>query len=680
MGILKEEIWLDFEVLKKQLPKLPLYSLTEKCESLGLIEVKRVYDQKLKKKFANFITINDVKEPIPKLTNKQEDAWQAIKSKNSSFPLALIADQFSYAIIKALRNKNLISITAKEVTSEEKTDLSQQVIPKKIILTAEQENAIKTISENIGNRVFQTYLLYGVTGSGKTEVYLDLIKKVLSQEQTALVLVPEIALTPQMEERFFGVFGEKIAILHSHRNDRERWDEWRRIKEGRCRIVLGARSAIFAPLQNIGIIIVDEEHESSYKQENSPRYNARDLAVLRGKMVDATVVLGSATPSMESWQNVQTSKYQKITLSSRPHNYNMPVVNIVDLKDEDHNTLISDQLKEKILNRLEKKEQIILLQNRRGFASFVICTACGHIHKCPKCDISLIYHSSDHRLVCHYCGHSETMIRKCPDCGSYILEYGTAGTQQLEKQLKILFPKASMLRMDADTVTRKDSYASMFRRMREGSVDILFGTQMIAKGLDFAKVTLVGVISADNSLNIPDYRSSERTFQLLTQVAGRSGRGDYAGEVVIQTYNPDHYAVSSALEQDFSKFARTEMELREVLFYPPYAKIVRVLFSHKNEEFLAAEMIKIKPLTGKILQFYCNPAQANKSDGKSQSVRILGPVPAPVHRINDRFRYHLIVKTTSVTELQHIVSYLISNMKISKSIKIDTDIDPASLL
>ncbi len=683
---LSQAEWLNISRLRESLQNLPLYKHLERLEELGLIEVKRIYDNKIKKKYANFIFINYPVADTSELTAKQRQAWEMIEQINRDerigdndsevvIPLARLAEHFSYSIIKALRNKELIRIEPREVKeSLERSVKARQM--SNLSLTEEQRLAFTTIKTELEQRIFRTFLLYGVTGSGKTEVYIRLIKECLSQTRNALILVPEIALTPQMEERFYNAFGENIAILHSHRNERERWEEWKRIKRGECRIVLGARSAVFAPLENIGIIIVDEEHEGSYKQDKNPRYNARDLAVFRGKQNNATVVLGSATPSLESWYNVERNKYELLKLTHRPLQIPMPRVIILDMKEEEEGTLLSELLKEKILDRLERKEQVILFQNRRGYASYVICLACGNIHRCPHCDVSLIYHSEDNLLMCHYCGHRERMYRKCPECGSYVLEFGKAGTQQLEQQLQILFPSARLLRMDADTTSGKDSYNRMFRRMREGSVDILFGTQMIAKGLDFANVTLVGVISADNSLNIPDFRSTERTFQLLTQVAGRSGRGSRVGEVIIQTYNPEHYAIVYAQQQDFDSFVREELETRKALRYPPYVRNARIVFSHNNEAYLKTEVKSVRPLINTLKKHYDN--KANLPD--CNIFDILGPVATPIHRINNRFRYHIIIKSDSVKHLLSGVQFLINNLKLSKSIKLEIDIDPTSLM
>ncbi len=726
LALLEGNQWRNVNVLRDRLKKIPLYKHLENLEEAGIIEVKRTFDSKIKKKFANFIIITDYREKFPELTAKQQEAWNRIKKlagykdgvadsepgidqlpscksspslntasknetanpvmteseKDSPVPLARLANDFSYSVIKALRNKGLITVEPREI--EEKPHNTGKVrVTTNFTLTEEQKNAFQIINEQVKEQTFNTFLIYGVTGSGKTEVYIRLIRECLSQERNALILVPEISLTPQMEERFFNAFGESIAILHSHRNDRERWEEWKRIKRKECRIVLGARSAVFAPLENIGIIIVDEEHEGSYKQDKNPRYNARDIAVLRGKQNEAVVVLGSATPSLESWHNVQSGKYTLLKLTHRPLQIPMPAVTILDMKDEEGDSLFSELLKEKILQRLDRQEQIILFQNRRGYASYVICINCGRTHRCSNCDVSLIYHSETHHLMCHYCGHREKMFRKCPDCGSYVLEFGVAGTQQLEKQLQILFPSAKLLRMDADTTSGKDSYNKMYKRMREGTVDILFGTQMIAKGLDFPNVTLVGVISADNSLNIPDFRSTERTFQLLTQVAGRSGRGDRTGEVIIQTYNPKHYAVVTAQNQDFNSFVEMEMAGRKALVYPPYVRTARLVFSHSDAVFLKNQLDSLKPYLKNLEHYYekAGKTGTDKNKDVSHSVfAILGPVATPIHKINNKYRFHVILKTDSVNHLLNAVKYLTRNMKLNKSVKSDIDIDPSSLL
>ncbi len=679
---LDKQEWTGIDYLRQKLPKKPVLKIIEQLENNNNIAVKRSFDVKIKPKFANYITIkHHLPDPDQKpLTAKQEIAMDLIKSIGEDIPVAAIADQVTYSILKALKNKGLLTVEPRIV--EDKIISSKSEAPPKIItLTDEQAKVLKEIDYCLNNDQFRTFLLHGVTGSGKTEIYIRLIKQCLTVNKTALVLVPEIALTPQMENWFYSVFGDTIAILHSRRNDRERWQEWKKIKSGAKRIVIGARSAVFAPLDNLGIIIVDEEHENSYKQDNSPRYNARDIAVLRAKLSKITIVLGSATPSLESYNNALTGKYKLLTLTCRPNDISKPKVSIIDLKGEAPGTILSPKLIDMIKDRLEKKEQVLLLLNRRGYASYVICMNCGAVNRCSKCDVSLIYHSTSHQLMCHYCGHIESMKQKCPDCGSYVLNYGTAGTQQLEKQLTILFPSASILRMDTDTTGTRNSYQSMYNKMSQGSVDILFGTQMIAKGLDFPKVTLVGVISADNSLNVPDFRSSERTFQLITQVSGRSGRGQFPGEVIIQTYNPDNYAIQAARKQDYTLFSDQELPLRKKMLYPPYCKIARFIFSHKDISILEEDMRVMKQIIV-ALKKELQIATLDHFSPPDESVEssILGPLPTPIKKVNNRYRYHIIIKSKNVGKLLNICKIIERSSKLSKSIKIDIDIDPLSLL
>lgn len=662
--------WQEIQKLKEKLKlrSSDFNSAIEELENRQLIEIQRTFDEKIKKKIANFVILQEVPE-TPSLTPKQNQAYEYMKTISDDFPLAEIASKFSYSIVKAIREKGLLQIKPREIRKQYFT-FPETRVRKQLKLTSEQTKAIAKIDEKITAKKFHTFLLYGITGSGKTEVYIESIKRVIKQGRTALMLVPEIALTPQMVERFYNAFGEEIAILHSHLNDRQRWEQWNKIKLGESKIVIGARSAIFAPLENLGIIIVDEEHETTYKQENRPRYNGRDLSILRGKMSNAAVILGSATPSLESWNNTESGKYTLLKLSQRPLSYELPTVKIVDMKkEEDPKQLLSKQLKEKIEEKLELDQQIILLQNRRGHSSFVQCISCGKLFQCSNCDISMKYHSNSHELICHYCGDSSAMPRKCPECGSYMFSFGASGTQQIEKQLNILFPNAKILRMDSDSAGKKDSYDSMFSRMKDGSVDILLGTQMIAKGLDFENVTLVGVISADIGLNVPDFRAAERTFQLLTQVAGRSGRGEKSGEVIIQTFNPEHYAVTTALKQNYEMFASKEKGMRKHLKYPPRFRLARIVFSHKNEKYLNQEINKNKGVINKLKTLF-----------GPQQLRVLGPVEAPIFKLQNQFRYHLIIKADSVETVSSVISFLKENIITGSTIKQTIDIDPYSLM
>ena len=439
--------------------------------------------------------------------------------------------------------------------------------------------------------------MHGITGSGKTEIYLQLIKRELEKGKTAIVLVPEISLTPQTIERFTSRFGkEKIAVLHSKLSNGERFDQWNKIKEGKAQIVIGARSAIFAPIKNLGIIIIDEEHDSSYQSESTPQYDALEIARKIADEENIKLVLGSATPDTRTYKNAVEGKIALIELTKRANNAKLPEVEIVDLRDElsngNHN-MISEKLKNEIQRNLENKNQTILFLNRRGFSNFIMCKTCGNVIKCKRCDISMTYHKDEHKLKCHYCGLEEHVPNKCPSCGSKELKYSGAGTQKLEEEVHKLFPKASTIRMDIDTVTKKHSHEDILTKFKEDKIDILIGTQMIVKGHDFPKVTLVGVISADNALNIGDYRASEITFQVLTQVAGRAGRGEQNGKVIIQTYNPDHYAIECAKEQDFKKFYQIESKIRKTLKYPPFCDIIVLDFSSLSRQEIQRDTKKL---------------------------------------------------------------------------------------
>ena len=464
-------------------------------------------------------------------------------------------------------------------------------------LNAEQQVAVETILQSVQEQQSQTYLLEGITGSGKTEVYLQVIAEVLNQGKTAIMLVPEISLTPQMVQRFKSRFGEHVAVMHSGLSQGEKYDEWRKIERGEAEVVVGARSAIFAPIENIGVIIVDEEHEASYKQEETPRYHARDLAIWRSEYHHCPVVLGSATPSLESRARAQKNVYQRLRLTQRANQAaTLPTIDVVDMRKEVENGNVSSfsmSLQEKLQERLEKNEQSVLLLNRRGYSSFVMCRDCGYVLPCPNCDISLTLHMDSKTMKCHYCGHEERIPYRCPNCGQDKIRYYGTGTQKVEEELQTLLPESRILRMDVDTTRRKGAHEKILRTFGEGQADILLGTQMIAKGLDFPNVTLVGVLNADTALNLPDFRSSERTFQLLTQVSGRAGRAEKPGEVIIQSFNPEHYAIQLAKAQDYEDFYTKEMYIRHRGDYPPYYFTVQITASHPEENEAAKQMFQI---------------------------------------------------------------------------------------
>ncbi len=529
---------------------------------------------------------------------------------------------------------------------------------KQVTLNSEQEEVVREVDLD----KHDTYLLYGVTGSGKTEVYMELIDMVIKNGKTAIMLVPEISLTPQIVDRFVTRFGEDVAILHSGLSDTERYDEYRKIREGKVRIVVGARSAIFAPLNNLGIIIIDEEHTSTYKQDNNPRYHARDVAIMRGVYNKAPVILGSATPSLESFARAQKGVYKLLTLKNRAGHGKLPSVKIVDMRDEvkKGNFILSSSLTEKIKEKIAKKEQVILLLNRRGYSSILTCRDCGYVLKCPNCDISLTYHKSSDTNRCHYCNYSIKNVRVCPQCGSDNMKDYGLGTEKLEEELNKAF-KARVVRMDVDTTSRKGMHEKIIEDFGEHKYDILLGTQMIAKGLDFPLVTLVGVINADMGLNIPDFRSAEVTFQLLSQVAGRAGRSDLEGEVIIQTYNPDHYSILLAKEHNYLEFYNEEMKLRQVLKYPPYFYITLVNISSRNYEVGFKHANKI----GEFLK---------KNVGSN--TQVLGPSMANVFKINNVYHYQCIIKYKHDDKLNAVLTKIDEVYKLNKEVDISIDVNP----
>ncbi|HBL3562419.1 TPA: primosomal protein N' [Enterococcus faecium] len=516
-------------------------------------------------------------------------------------------------------------------------------------LNAEQKNAVEQIITAGQQQKDQVFLLEGITGSGKTEVYLQAIADVLSENKTAIMLVPEIALTPQMVERFKGRFGESVAVLHSGLSQGEKYDEWRKIEREEAQVVVGARSAIFAPLKNIGLIIIDEEHESSYKQDETPRYHARDLAIWRSKYHHCPIVLGSATPSLESRARAQKGVYQLLQLNHRAKAAaQLPAIEIVDMREEFQNhrtSTFSANLQEKIQNRLDKKEQTVLLLNRRGYSSFVMCRDCGFVLPCPNCDISLTLHMDTRSMRCHYCGHEEPIPNRCPNCGGNKIRYYGTGTQKVEEELRELYPQARILRMDVDTTRRKGAHEQILQKFGAKEADILLGTQMIAKGLDFPEVTLVGVLNADTSLNLPDFRSSEHTFQLLTQVSGRAGRAEKAGEVVIQTFNPQHYAIELAKKQNYEQFYQQEMHVRHRGGYPPYYFTVKITASHPEEQVAAKKIFQIANQLKEVL---------------SPQSLLLGPTPSMILRVENRYYYQLIIKYKHEPNLPHVLDEILN--------------------
>jgi len=537
-------------------------------------------------------------------------------------------------------------------------------------LNPAQQAAYDAIYNAIAARQFHAFLLYGVTGSGKTEIYLNAIQAVVAQGRGALLLVPEIALTPAMASQFFSRFGDRVAILHSAFTDVERTDQWRRIRSGAASVVVGTRSGVFAPVRNLGLIVVDEEHDGSYKQEETPRYNGRDVALVRAQAARACVVLGSATPSLESRYNAARGKYTLLTLPGRIEARPMPEVELIDMRQEFLETrqqaTFSRKLVDAIGQRLENGEQTIILLNRRGFSSFVACRSCGERVQCANCSLTLTFHKRDRRLLCHYCGYAEKVPSVCPKCGSDKVYFLGVGSERVEEELHRAFPTARVARLDRDTVTGKRQYEAILDGFREGSFDILVGTQMIAKGHDIPNVTLVGVVSADVGLGMPDFRAAERTFQLLTQVAGRAGRGNLPGIVLIQTINPDHYAVRMAAAQDYQAFYEKELEFRRAMSYPPFSAMANVLVRAEKKELA----LRMSADLGMLLT------------PPPEKLRVLGPAEAPVPRLKAEYRYQLLIKSASRVALnallQKVRAFALERKWPATALVID--VDPLTLM
>lgn len=540
-------------------------------------------------------------------------------------------------------------------------------------LTPEQESALADLDTRLTGGGFSAVLLHGVTASGKTEIYLRLIARCLERGRTALMLVPEIALTPSMQSQFLERFGDRVAVLHSGLSENERHEEWWRARRGDARVVLGTRSAVFAPLANLGLVIVDEEHDPSYKQQETPRYHGRDVAVVRARLEKALAVLGSATPSLESAQNARDGKYHLLKLEERVAGRSLASVEIVDMREEFRETLssvpISRRLQDEIRSQLRAGAQTMILLNRRGYAWFVLCRSCGQTQRCINCSISLTYHRREHRQMCHYCGYSTAVPSTCPSCGSEYLHFVGEGTEKLEVKFAELFPGARVARLDRDVARRPEHFAKILSDFREGKLDILVGTQMIAKGHDFPGVTLVGVVSVDAGLSLPDFRSAERTFQLLTQAAGRAGRGDAPGRVLVQTFYPEHYAVRLAAEQNYEAFFSKEMRFRHAMHYPPSAALANVVAQDVTLERAARVAREI----GKFL---------DSMDGDSRALKVLGPSPAPLARVKGRHRIQFLLKSNSRSRLNRVLRGLVDHCE-QRGISpraVMIDVDPVSIM
>ncbi|MCY8693172.1 primosomal protein N', partial [Bacillus spizizenii] len=668
-------------LLYSDIPDHDTLKLIQKHVQKGSIDVTYKVAQKANKKMVRHIQANASKEELSKQAeglSRQAAKQQAIlhffivEPEGVKVPAADLCKKTdaSSATIKTLIQKGLLKESYEEVYRDPYQDkMFKKTEP--LPLTDEQSAAFQPIRQTLDNDEHKVFLLHGVTGSGKTEIYLQSIEKVLAKGKEAIVLVPEISLTPQMVNRFKGRFGSQVAVMHSGLSTGEKYDEWRKIHRKEVRLVVGARSAIFAPFENLGMIIIDEEHESSYKQEEMPRYHAKEVAIKRAEHHSCPVVLGSATPTLESYARAQKGVYELLSLKHRVNHQVMPEVSLVDMREElrsGNRSMFSVELMEKLEKTISKGEQAVLFLNKRGYSSFVMCRDCGYVPQCPHCDISMTYHRYGQRLKCHYCGHEEPVPHTCPECASEHIRFFGTGTQRVEEELTKVLPNARVIRMDVDTTSRKGAHEKLLSAFGEGKADILLGTQMIAKGLDFPNVTLVGVLSADTTLHIPDFRSAEKTFQLLTQVSGRAGRHEKPGQVIIQTYTPSHYSIQLTKTHDYETFYQHEMAHRREQSYPPYYYLALVTVSHE-------EVAKAAVTAEKIAHFLKANCGAD--------TKILGPSASPIARIKDRYRYQCVIKYKQETQLSALLKKILEHYKREieqKHVMISIDMNPYMMM
>lgn len=657
--VIDEEVVLNAELMAigQKMKEMTLSSLSSSYSTMLPSFLKAKVSTKTTKKYITFLRLNvSYEDAVSRCKNRvQEEIISLFDSE--TFVLKGNATEISASALKTLL-KNQILIEEKQ--EEYRFSIENMMRDKKKELNEEQQNAFESITKQLNHS--ETFLIHGVTGSGKTEIYMQVIENVIKNEKSAIVLVPEISLTPQFVLNFARRFGSRIAVLHSGLSNGEKYDEWRKIMRGEVDIVIGARSAIFAPLKNIGVIILDECHADSYKQENRPRYHAMDMAFLRSEYHNCPLLLGSATPSLEVMARAKKGIFTLLELKKRVNDYPLPTCEIVDMADEmkRHHTIISNVLETKIKDRLEKKEQVMILLNRRGHSTTITCSSCGFTYKCPYCDISLTFHKSSKNLRCHYCGYTKYIDESCPNCKEDALNYYGLGTEKLESILKEKFPLAKILRMDTDTTSKKGSHEKIIESFRSGEYDILLGTQMISKGLDFPKVTLMGIVNADISLNIPDFRSGERTFALLYQASGRSGRSNIPGEVVLETFNPDNAVLKCVQNSDYDAFYQYEMNIRKTLKYPPYYYLTHLVIKGSDYELTSKEATKVKT-------FLKNKLSSNTI--------ILGPTTANMFRINNIYHFEILLKYRKEDKLISVLKELDEIFMVNKKVDLDIDIN-----
>ncbi len=624
----------------------------------------------------------ELPHPLPTVTPKQKQALDRLKQEGKPVELPRLAKMLGggASAIHTLVSKGLIRKFTERIERAESVepgdDLSTPSTDAPLLLNPDQVRAWDTIRAALDTGGFHPFLLHGVTGSGKTEIYLRAIEEVVRRGQEAIVLVPEISLTPQTIERFRGRCGQ-VAVLHSHLTDSERGAYWRRAAEGKVQVVVGARSAVFAPTRNLGLIVIDEEHENSFKQESTPRYHARDVAIMRARLANVPIILGSATPSLESWHNAhQPGGYTKISMPNRVENRPMPQVALVDLRHEPKTPgkyfAIGSTLEKGMRDSLKAGGQVMLLLNRRGFSTHVHCPACGYVAQCAHCDLSVTFHRGKSALVCHYCGWETPPFAKCPSCSQLAIRYQGLGTEKLQEEIESKFPDKVVQRMDSDTMSKPGSHERVLDAFRDGSIHILLGTQMIAKGLDFPNVTLVGVVNADVGLHLPDFRAAERTFQLLTQVAGRTGRGPKGGRVMIQTFTPEHPCIALATRHAYIEFATQELHHRKEHQYPPYHRLARLIVRSERQEASEAFANTLAGAFKEAIRRHATPGTA--------PLRLLGPAECPVFKLNGYYRFHFQIQSDITSPLHAVLREVLAVAKTPNGVEYQLDIDPYSML
>ena len=626
--------------------------------------IKAALPPGMKPKLRRFVRATDLQPE--KITDKQQSVLDTLK-QHGTMPL----QELSAAVVSALEKKGLVEIFDGAVRRD---PLAHSTLPEAEdhTLTRAQQSVLDQIVDQVKEETYSAFLLHGVTGSGKTEIYIRAMSAALARGRSAMMLVPEIALTPVFSRRLRSFFGEQVAIFHSSLQTGERFDEWARVKNGAARVVIGTRSAVFAPVQNLGLIVVDEEHESTYRQQESPYYNARDVAIVRAQKESATVVLGSATPSLESYHNARGGKYKLLTLPERIAARPMAAATIIDMRNvfvrHGKPRVFSDELLEAIQETYERREQSIILLNRRGYSSFILCRSCGETVQCPNCDVTLTYHRSERVIVCHYCNHRKAVPRVCPSCGKKYIYYVGEGTEQIEEMLTQLFPSLRVARIDRDTTARRRVFEQTLSDFSAGKIDTLVGTQMLAKGHDFPNVTLVGVVSVDAGLALPDFRSAERTFQLITQVAGRAGRGDRPGRVLIQTYHPYHYALRHACAQDFAGFYNEEIQYRQNHLYPPFVALATLLVHGPDLGRVRSDSLELR--------------KQLDAANEGRKCRILGPAPAPLSRLKGEHRFQLLLKSRSRRSLREVADAALKSVSENgvNLRSVNLEIDPVSIM